>query len=185
VTHNEITLAWWMKLLNDEEKLNAWLIKLYHNEYDAYWRFKNFAQQFTSENTENWFLFMFLAEQELRHSVMVKIVIHKRGIVLPQNWMSNQGLYWEKVLPCIVDLETAAGVGTLAESLSFERLRVLASCCSTPADLKELFDLIIPDERIHTQVLRVLAKKHGVDAVMGCHESGLEALGLKFKGGTH
>jgi hypothetical protein len=89
--------------------------------------------------------------------------------------------YWGCVLPCIKDLETAAGVGALAEGLSLERMRVIIGDSSTPEDIRELFELIEPDEGVHAKVLGVLAGRHGISSVIDCHSAGLEALGLKLK----
>lgn len=174
------TKDWWVKVLADPSKLNTWLVRLYNNEKDAYERFLGFSQQYCQPNSEAWHLFHFIALQELRHGQTVLEVLEKRGIVERGNPVVNER-YWGKVLPCIESMETAAGVGALAEQLSLERMRVIIDCADTPSDIKEMFEQIEPDESVHARSLAVLAGKHGIKEVIDCHSAGLEALGLKLK----
>jgi len=181
----EKTSAWWYSVLRDGSKLEKWLIRLYQNEFDAYYRFNDFANKYCVFEDEHWYLFKFLAEQELRHAHMVLSLIKLRGIndKLPINLFTGNSpeRYWDCVLPCIVDLSTAAGVGALAEGLSLERMRVIISDPDTPKDIRALFEAIEPDEGVHAKVLGVLAGRHGISSVIDCHSAGLEALGLKLK----
>lgn len=182
----EKTAEWWYSTLRDSDKLNRWLIRLYKNEFDAYHRFNDFAIEYCDENDEHWYLFKFLARQELRHAEMVLDLILSRQIVM-EAYIDNSDKprperYWDCVLPCIKDLTTAAGVGALAEGLSLERMRVIINAYDTPEDIRGLFKSIEPDEGVHAKVLGVLAGRHGINSVIDCHSSGLEALGLKLKG---
>ena len=187
------TKEWWKLTLSDTEKLNRWLVRLYNNEKDAYDRFIEFSNQYCQPNTESWYLFHFIAEQERRHAQTVLEVLEARkiiergnpetserywGKVLPYPETSER--YWGKVLPCVVDMETAAGVGALAEQLSLERMRVIMSDPETPLDIKTMFEQIEPDESVHARSLHVLAGRYGIKEVIDCHTAGLEALGLKI-----
>jgi len=42
----KITKEWWNKCLNDVEKLEHWLVRLYNNEKEAEERFINFAETY-------------------------------------------------------------------------------------------------------------------------------------------
>jgi len=175
------TRTWWLAVLKDEARLNAWLVRLYNNEKDAYERFLDFARRFCKgrQNKEAWYLFHFIAEQERRHAHMVLDLLISRGIVQRNN-SGNSERYWSKVLPCVQCLQTAAGVGALAEGLSLERMRVIISCKETPGTIRKMFLEIEPDESVHARTLADLAKKHGIRKVIDCHSEGLIALGLKL-----
>lgn len=75
---------------------------------------------------------------------------------------------------------TAAAVGAYAEGLSLKRMRVIIQDEKTPGDLRKLFQVIEPEESYHAKILQKIAKKYGMLKVKGCHEDGLEALGLKI-----
>lgn len=177
----DITKNWWLALLQDEKLLNTWLVRLYNNEKDAYERFLSFAKQYCEGDMEAWYLFHFIAEQERRHGLIVLALLESRGIVERELPKTGAERYWSKVLPCVCNQETAAGVGALAEQLSLERMRVIVVCAETPEDIREMFKQIEPDESLHAKALANLAGKHGIAEVIDCHSAGLEALGLKLK----
>ncbi len=175
------TRRWWEVILADPEKLNTWLVRLYNNEKDAEFRFIDFANQYCQRDTEEWHLFHFIAMQERRHAKTVLDVLNERNVLAANGLSSANGRYWSKVLPCINNLDTAAGVGALAEGLSLERMRVILDYHATPKDLVQMFKEIEPDEAVHAKTLARLAGQHGIKQVIDCHSEGLIALGLKLR----
>jgi len=176
----KITEDWWKKCLNDKEKLEHWLVGLYNNEKDAEERFIDFANTYCINNKEEYDIFIKIAKEEANHAILVDEILKNRNIKLYKKSTKN-GRYWRNTLPCIVDLKTAAAIGAFAEGLSLKRMRVIIKDENTPSDLKELFNIIEPEEAVHAKLLQKIATKHGMKNVKDCHDKGLEELGLKIK----
>lgn len=176
----QITEQWWQKCLNDNEKLEHWLVSLYNNEKDAEERFINFAKDYCENDKEAYDTFIEIAEQERNHAILVEKVLTKRNIKLYEK-SSKNGRYWRNTLPCICDMKTAAAIGAYAEGLSLKRMRVIIADENTPHDLREMFEIIEPEESYHAKALEKIATKYGMKEVKDCHDKGLEELGLKIK----
>ena len=174
------TESWWVKCLNDKEKLEHWLVGLYNNEKDAEYRFVEFATKYCIDDVEAYDTFMLIASQERNHAKLVETILINRGITIYEK-SSKDGRYWRNALPCICDMKTAAAIGAYAEGLSLKRMRVIIKDSNTPNDLVELFKVIEPEEAYHAKALESIATKYGMKAVRDCHDKGLEALGLKIK----
>jgi len=175
----KVTKDWWNKCLNDQEKLQHWLVGLYNNEKDAEDRFIDFAETYCKEDKEAYDTFIEIAEQERNHAVIVEKILEERGIELYEKSTKN-GRYWKNTLPCICDMKTAAAIGAYAEGLSLKRMRVIIKDPNTPSDIKSMFEIIEPEESYHARVLEKIATKYGMKSVKDCHDKGLEELGLKI-----
>lgn len=176
----ELTGSWWNKCLNDPIKLEHWLISLYNNEKDAEERFTDFAKKYCQNDPESYNIFIEIANQERDHAILVEKVVKNRGITLHEK-SSKDGRYWRNTLSCIIDKKTAAAIGAYAEGLSLKRMRVIINDSETPQDLKEMFQVIEPEESYHARILQKIATKNGMLDVRDCHDRGLEELGLKIK----
>ena len=143
------TTEWWLKVLQEPARLNAWLVRLYHNEKDAEQRFRDFAEAFCQGDEGAWHLFVFISLHEKRHAGIVADVLTARGI-FERGKLTGTERYWGQVLPCVIDQSTAAGVGALAEGLSLERMRVIIRCRETPEDLRAMFEKIEPETKAST-----------------------------------
>lgn len=176
----QITKNWWKKCLNDSEKLEHWLVGLYNNEKDAEERFINFANEYCIKDSEEYNVFINIANQERNHAILVDKILLDRNVQKYEK-SSKDGRYWRNTLPCIVDMKTAAAIGAYAEGLSLKRMRVIIKDPNTPQDLVELFKVIEPEESYHAKVLEKIATKYGMKSVKDCHDNGLEELGLKIK----
>jgi rubrerythrin len=175
-----MTKAWWQRCLADKEKLEHWLVSLYNNEKDAEQRFIDFANTYCEKDSDEYNTFMIIANQEKQHAVLVNIILEKRGITLYE-MTSKNGRYWRNTIPCICDMKTAAAIGAYAEGLSLARMRVIINDKNTPTDLKELFNIIEPEESFHAKALEKIATKFGMKSVKDCHDKGLVELGLKIQ----
>lgn len=176
----KITADWWKECLANPEKLEHWLVSLYNNEKDAEERFIDFANRYCQEDKEAYDTFMYIADQERTHAVLVQFVLMNRNIQ-KYDKSSKNGRYWRNTLPCIVDKTTAAAIGAFAEGLSLKRMRVIVKDEDTPEDIKNLFRIIEPEESFHARALEKIATKYGMKEVKDCHDKGLEELGLKIK----
>lgn len=173
------TKDWWTECLNDNEKLEHWLVSLYNNEKDAEERFLTFANTYCKDNKEAYDTFIIISKQEANHAILVENILKERNIKLYIK-SSKDGRYWRNTLPCICDLKTAAAIGAYAEGLSLKRMRVIIKDKNTPKDLIQLFKVIEPEESFHAKALEAVATKYGMKEVRDCHDKGLEELGLKI-----
>jgi len=176
----QITESWWQKCLQDKEKLEHWLVGLYNNEKDAENRFIEFANKYCIKDSEEYNIFMKIANEEKNHGVLVENILNNKGIEKYEKSTKN-GRYWRNTIPCIYDKKTAAAIGAYAEGLSLRRMRVIIKDKNTPEYLKELFKIIEPEEANHARLLEKIATKYGMKEVKDCHDKGLEELGLKIK----
>lgn len=176
----KLTETWWKKCLLDKQKLEYWLVSLYNNEKDAEHRFLEFAEVYCKDDKESYDIFVRIADEEKNHGVLVEKLLKQRGIELFEK-SSNDGRYWRNTLPCVIDKQTAAAIGAYAEGLSLKRMRVIIKDKDTPQDLREMFEIIEPEEANHAILLEKIATKHGMKDVRDCHDKGLEELGLKIK----
>lgn len=176
----KITKKWWSECLNNQEKLEHWLVGLYNNEKDAEERFINFANDYCEGDKEAYNTFIEIANQERNHAILVEKILEARGIQKYEKSTKN-GRYWRNTIPCICDMKTAAAIGAYAEGLSLKRMRVIIKDPNTPSDLVELFKVIEPEESYHARALEQIATRYGMMKVKDCHDKGLEELGLKIK----
>lgn len=175
----QFTKDWWKLCLNDTDKLNYWLICLYNTEFDAFERFKKFAETYCKNDKESFDYFMNIANEEANHAKLVENVLINRNIQ-PEKFEEERSKYFSTVNSCINSKETAAAIGNYAETLSLYRMRVIISIKETPQDIKEMFQIIEPEEARHATILRKIATKYGMKQVLDCHNKGLEKLGLKI-----
>lgn len=177
------TQKWWRGVLDNREKLLAWLHKLYNTEKEAYRRFVDFAQDYCAGDAHHHRVFTIIAQQEAEHAEIIKALLEKyEEEIDPEKRYSEN--YWNEVQRCIVDRETAAGVGFFAEDLSLQRMLVIIEDEKTPDDLRELFARLHGDEKFHVNALKKIAEPHGISRVIECHSKGLQALGLSIRGIT-
>lgn len=177
------TKEWWQRALDDPEKLLAWLHRLHNTEKQAYQRFLDFADHYCARDAHHHRVFTTIAEQEAKHAEIIEALLEKYGEKIdPEKRHSER--YWSEVEKCIIDTETAAGVGFFAEDLSLQRMLVIIEDEKTPDDLRELFERLHFDEKFHVSALKNIAGAHGISGVIECHSKGLQALGLKIQGIT-
>jgi len=62
------------------------------------------------------------------------------------------------------------------------RFRVLVDDIQTPKELKNLFELILPDEEQHTKILADFAGFEAMKTIRPFHEKGLSNLGIRLNG---
>lgn len=173
------TKKWWQNCLKDPLKLNAWLISLYNVELNACDRFKFFAFKYCKEDKESFEIFSTIAKEELNHSTLVAEVLMNREIPVVK-FEEEKSKYFSVTNSCINSKESAAAIGAYAETLSLYRMRVIIADKNTPEDIRKMFEIIEPEEANHAKLLRQVATKYGMKAVLDCHHEGLEKLGIKI-----
>lgn len=177
----EFTKNWWSNLLKKEDKLNAWLIKLFFNEHIASLRFDNIIDKFNQEISEIDFkLFRNISKDEKHHASLLMVYLAAKNIYL-DNTLQLQSKYWPETEKYSTIFELACAVAAYAEVTALIRFRILVNDNQTPKDLKILFETILPDEERHAKILTELAGPKSMQEIRPYHEKGLTNLGIRIK----
>lgn len=167
---------WWDEVKASPEKTIDWLKKQYVGEKTAALRVTQFAAQFANTERSETILNM-IAIQEGNHAGWIRALLEARGVDVKAIIHENER-YWRETLKGITSLETGAAVATHAEAMRLERIRVIANDEETPADIRAVFQKILPDEEWHEKAFRNLSTPEAIEATRHNHEAGTQALGL-------
>lgn len=156
------TIAWWERLLADEEAMIRWLQKLQHTEYEGYTgNIENNARWNTEPKdllTER--VLLKTGDDELRHSDLLVELLNKRGVGPSE--VSPPSVYWDEMEKHVVDLKTCSAMCYLGEQLAADRFEIILAHEGTPTDVQDFLKSALPDEKYHARVFRTLA---GDDAI--------------------
>jgi len=86
--------------------------------------------------------------------------------------------YWRATLPGIESWDTGCAVAAHAEAMRLERIRVIAADPDAPADVREVFARILPQEEFHERAFRTFSTDAALTATLHQHLAGAQALGL-------
>lgn len=171
------TSDWWSRTLKDEPKLIAWLQKLQQTEIGGYDDYMEFIRRFEPEERTHR-IFTNIALDEQKHSGIIIGVLHERGRSISKIQMPST--YWSSMNEHITDLQTAAAVNYFGEALAAFRFEVILDHPETPADLKEMLSIILPDEQFHRETLMRLAGNDKLEEFALHHHAAVAALkGIK------
>ncbi|PSM30873.1 ferritin family protein [Haliangium sp. UPWRP_2] len=173
------SLAWWVKTRQDEHALNHWLLDQHRGEATAARRILTLAERFTGPGSPEHRLLARIADQERRHADWVAGLLVARRLPVPVQLDTARERYWKHALPVISDLASGAAVGAHAERMRLWRIRAIAADPQAPADVREVFLRILPEERFHERAFRRLAGEAALRAALDGHERGMAVLGLR------
>jgi hypothetical protein len=168
--------TWWKTIRVDAARLHAWLYDQYRGEVTAASRIEGVRDRFATPGTRAYRVLTAIANQERAHATWVGALLAARG--LPVEVQAKSDRYWQKVVPGIDDLETAAAVGAHAETMRLERIEVIANDPNAPDDVRAVFARILPQERFHARAFTSLATAVTLEKTASAHALGREALGL-------
>jgi hypothetical protein len=170
------TKDWWSRTLKVEMKLINWLRKLHGTEIGGYEDYQRFKQLYKpEERTER--IFTNIANDELKHGEVIVALLGSRGFVLGEG--APKSTYWHEMDSHITDLSSAAAVNYFGEALAAFRFEIMYEHKETPEDIKNMLDIILPDEQFHRETLKRLA---GDEILSKFREKHNEAV-AKLKGG--
>lgn len=167
--------SWWERTKKDERLLSAWLKKQHRGEATAAQRIEMLRDRYAHEPRAARTLSV-IAEQERKHAAWVKALLDRRGI--SSDTAHAEERYWVEPLAQIHDLETGCAVGAHAERMRLARIEAICDDVTAPADVREVFTRILPEERFHERAFRELAGEAAMTATRDAHEVGRRALGL-------
>lgn len=168
--------GWWEAVKRDERAFGAWLLDQYRGEATAAGRIEMLRDAFAEPGSKAHRLLGVIAAQERRHAVWVGDLLAARGVT-PAIGVKRER-YWRETLGEIRDLETGCAIGAHAERMRLERIEVITRDPEAPADVRAVFQRILPEERFHARAFAELAGGEALEATRGAHELGRRALGL-------
>lgn len=170
---------WWQAVKADPALLLDWLRKQYHGEATAAVRMREFLARFGPEARDpRWVATVEeIARQEESHAGWVGGLLRARGEE-PAVLADKAERYWQATLPGIESWESGCAVAAHAEAMRLDRIRVIAADPDAPADVREVFARILPQEEFHERAFRAFASDAALTAALEGHAAGAEALGL-------
>jgi rubrerythrin len=171
----QTTHAWWKATKSNPQKLTAWLKRQYVGELAAVHLLSELLIRFGSDMTpKQWQDIAKILMQEALHGTWMKELLDARGIT-PEKNASAEQRYWKEVLPAVDSFEKAVAAGFHAENMRLHRIREIAFDLDAPADIRDVFQRILPHEEWHEKAFAEMMS--GVD-ITPFHEKGLKALNL-------
>jgi len=167
---------WWDEVKNDPARFTAWLLKQYRGEVTAADRIEAIAMQ--AENPAQVNALMKIADQEAQHAKWIFSLLETRGIKADEDRDNAEKRYWATVKTSITDFNTAMAVGAHAEAMRLERITAIAFDDEAPADVRDVFKLILADELWHERAFREMAGDEAMALTKPSAEDGRRVLGL-------
>jgi rubrerythrin len=168
--------VWWEAVKQDPAAFTAWLLDQYRGEATAAGRIEMLRDAFATPGTRAHKILGVIAAQERRHAVWVGDLLTARG--MPATIGVKRERYWSQTLGAVRDLATGCAVGAHSERMRLERIEAIAADPEAPADVRAVFQRILPEERFHARAFAELAGPAALDEMKDAHDLGRRALGL-------
>jgi len=170
---------WWNEVKANPTLMQDWLKDQFHGEVTAAARILEFASTVSEPRIQK--TLKTIAKQEATHAEWVKELLTSRGITAEV--LQKEERYWDKTLASEYknkSTQELAAIGAHAEAMRLERIKVIASDETAPADIRKVFAKILPQERYHERAFRFIAGDEAMSKAMDAHKEGLAALGLSI-----
>lgn len=168
---------WWDRVKHDPFVLLRWLRDQYHGEAIAAIRMRRFVDQFgDAAKFQERTTVEEIARQEQQHANWIGQLLIDRGV--EPSLLAKSERYWDQTLKGIDSWDTGCAVAAHAEGMRLDRIRVIAADPTGPADVREVFSRILPQEEFHERAFRAFATDGALFTTLGNHQDGAEALGL-------
>lgn len=172
------TEQWLEKILSDQSNLYHWLQRQYVGEVNAARRIKALLDRPDLDNPTRC-LIEKIASDEAKHAKWVLGLLAIRGVEVPA-LDDAENRYWKPINEAMETFEDIAAAGHHAEGMRLVRIRALAACDRIDADIRDVFQRILPDEQFHERAFLAMSSQESLDKMKGSHEKGLELLGLEI-----
>lgn len=172
---------WWKEVKANPVKLEEWLRAQYHGEITAAERLAQVVNmlegecEYTIQKT-----LTRIGEQEFAHAGWIEKLLTDRGMKA-EMIKGHKSRYWQKTLPrkyLEIPIKRLAAIGAHAEAMRLKRIKVIANDKTAPADIRKVFQKILPQEEFHARAFRKIAGVKEYRAALTKHYEGLNALGL-------
>ncbi len=169
--------TWWARVKQDPARMRDWLLDQYRGEATAADRIETLRDRYANVGVRARIILTVIAAQERQHAKWIGSLLEAREIPVMIETKSER--YWAQTLPGIEDFETGCAVGAHAERMRLERIEVIASDPDAPADVRSIFQRILPEEQFHARAFAELAGEPALAKTQEAHALGREALGLQ------
>jgi rubrerythrin len=173
---NKTSAQWWAAVKEDAVAFEGWLLDQYRGEVTAAGRIEALRDAFATPGSRAWRVLSVIAGQEREHASWVAELLRTRGV--EPRVEAVPARYWDAVLAQVSNLETGAAVGAHAEAMRLERIIAIAEDETAPADVRAVFEKILPQERFHERAFRSLSSAVALERTAAAHHLGRELLGL-------
>lgn len=167
---------WWDEVKASPEKTLDWLKKQYVGEITAMFRVSEFSLKFSKDRRSTTTLLL-ISTQEGNHADWIRGLLEARGVNIASVTHENKR-YWNEALKGIEGFDTGCAVAAHAEAMRLERIRVICDDESAPADIRAVFQKILPEEIWHEKAFRTMSTPEAMETTRDNHEAGMAALGL-------
>lgn len=168
--------AWWAEMKSNPARFRAWLYDQYRGEATASGRIELLRDAFAEPGSRAHKILSVIAGQERRHATWVAELLRARG--LEPTVGAKRERYWDHTLPMVRDLRTGCAIGAHSERMRLARIEAIVEDDGSPADVREVFRKILPEERFHARAFAELAGSDALAETQDAHELGRIALGL-------
>lgn len=168
----QFTQDWWKRTTADESKLIAWLMKLHGTELGGYDDYSTFLTDYLPDERTSKILTN-IAEDEKKHANLIASMLDGRGYRLYQAQPSE---YWAALDSHITDITSACAANYYGEALAAFRFEVIIDMPCTPKDVKEILNIILPDEQFHRTTLKRMAGDEQLEKFKAIHEDAMAKL---------
>lgn len=169
------SVEWWNETKADPAKLIHWLQRQYVGELAAVNLLSELLVTYGSQaKPADWNDVHRIMQQEAVHGKWIKELLDVRGI-LPEDGAKMDRRYWAEVKPAVTSWAEGAAAGYHAENMRLDRIRAIANDPDAPADIRKVFQRILPHEEWHEEVFDRIRQGN---TLTRHHEKGLEALNL-------
>lgn len=170
------TVQWWQAIKDNPFLLEDWLTKQLRGEVTAVTRLEEFCQNYVPPGHKWLKTLRTIQDQERQHAEWVRGLLEDRGF--STEVLQTPQRYWTQTLGQVNSFESAAAASAYAETMRLARIRLIASDEQTPADIREKFRLILPQEIFHAKAFRQMAGDEAMQAALQAHQRGINAIGL-------
>ncbi len=168
---------WWDRVKHDPNLLIRWLRDQYHGEAAAFIRMRKFVEAFGHQaKWQERKTVEEIARQEGQHAQWIGELLQARG--LQPYLLAKTERYWEETLKGIDSWDSGCAVAAHAENMRLARIRAIVEDTESPADIRDVFSRILPQEEFHERAFRAFASEAALFTTLGNHLAGAEALGL-------
>ena len=117
-----------------------------------------------------------IAIDESKHAKLVKRLLDVREISVVEDTQETR--YWKPVLEGTNTIGSLLAAGYHAETMRLERIVAITEHPDVPRDIKEVFTIILGDERKHAAWFASVSTQEDLDKALPAHQAGMEALSL-------
>lgn len=151
----QTSAQWWQATKTSKDTLDAWLLKQLHGEVTASQRILALILRFDTPPDVAEILVK-IANQEFKHAIWVLHLLRQRGV--RGDVLTHKERYWSVVEQNVKSLADALAVGSHAENMRLERIRVIAADPDPEvASIRHVFEKILMQEEWHAQMFTDMA----------------------------